>query len=278
MGTLVNDLEYVVQEGRQLGLRPDIIRIKLKEKLQLYVLDFIYNHVKYNHLIFYGGTCLRICFDINRMSEDVDFETTTPFDKNEFANRIKNYFIKNIQFSAVTTHIPGRGIERIELRFPVLYKLGLSAHEAENLIVKVEVNQIKETYPIELKTISRDRFSFVIRHYDLPTLMAGKILACLERVWEKKRTKVKGRDYYDLIWYMQKGIIPNVTRLAHAKKPYTIKSAFEELDQKVKKIKPHDLLIDLGAFFENGEFPQQWVKTLKEEFGQLYRHYQIRLK
>lgn len=273
MGTLISDLEAVLQEGKQLGLRPDVVRVKLKEKLQLYVLDFIYNDPKYNHLIFYGGTCLRVCFDINRMSEDVDFETTDLFDKKEFASRISEYFIKNVQHRHFRAHIPGQGVERIELRFPVLNELGLSAHEAENLIVKVEVNSIKKNYPTEWKTISKDRFSFVIRHYDLPTLMAGKMIACLERVWEKRGVKVKGRDYYDLLWYMQKGVLPNAARLEGAKQPYKIKEVFEKLGQKIKKIEEMDLLADLGPLFENMEFPKRWVSTFKEQFAQYLRTY-----
>lgn len=275
MGTLVNDLEQAVREGRQLSLSPQVTRIKLKETLQLYVLDFIYNSMKYHHLIFYGGTCLRICFGLNRMSEDVDFETTAPFDKRKFAGEIGNYFAKRVQYDRVGVHVPGRGIDRVELRFPLLRELGLSTHESENLMVKVEVHRTKETYPTELKTLSRDRFSFVIRHYDLPTLMAGKMIACLERVWEKRGIKVKGRDYFDLIWYMQQGIVPNVARLAGATRRYTIREAFEELNKKAEGLRPRDLLADLEALFENAEFPGRWVAAFKEQFRRLYERYRV---
>ncbi|MBI2981697.1 MAG: nucleotidyl transferase AbiEii/AbiGii toxin family protein [Deltaproteobacteria bacterium] len=273
MGTLVNDLEQVVQDGRRLGLSPNVIRVKLKEKLQLYVLDFIYNSKKHQPLIFYGGTCLRICFGLNRMSEDVDFETPDSFNKKDFSHEIGNYFSKSIQFDRVSVHAPGKGISRVELRFPVLRDLGLSTHESENLIIKVEVNPTKQIYPTELKTVSEDRFSFVIRHYDLPTLMAGKMIACLERVWEKRGIKVKGRDYYDLIWYMQKGIIPNASRLARTARRYTVKQAFEELDRKVKKIRSGDLLADLEPLFENLGFPKRWTLSFHEQFQALYEGY-----
>lgn len=273
MGTLISDLESVVQECRMANIRPDITRIKLKEKLQLYALDFIYNNACFNHLVFYGGTALRICFGLNRMSEDIDFETTLFFDKEGFASQIRDYFAKHIQYHAIHTHVPGKTIGRVELRFPVLYELGLSDHEQENLIVKVEVNQIPEVYPTELMTLSRDRFSCVIRHYDLPTLMAGKMLACLERIWEKRGIRVKGRDYYDLIWYMQKGVVPNAARLAATVRSYTTRDAFEAIRQKVEQIRENDLLADLGALFENREFPVKWVSTFKNQFGQLYRRY-----
>lgn len=274
MGTLVSDLEVVVQESRGQNLRPDIIRIQLKEKLQLFVLNFIYNHPRYHHLIFYGGTCLRLCFDLNRMSEDIDFETIQPFDKKKFADDIQNYFQKHLLLETVSVHVPGRNIERIELRFPVLFQLRLSSHEEENLIVKVEVNPIQKSFPTEFVTFSKDRFSFVIRHYDLPTLMAGKMLACLERIWKKKGVKMKGRDYYDLIWYMQKGIIPNEKRLADSKRSYSIAEAFSEIKKKATEIKPSDLLVDLAPLFENMEFPKRWVMTFHEQFTNLLKRYQ----
>lgn len=273
MGTLLNDLEAVVQEGRRTGWAPEITRVKLKESLQLYVLDFIYNSAAYHHLIFYGGTCLRVCFGLNRMSEDVDFETTRPFEKKQLAHDIEMHFKKKIQYGPIRVYSPGRGVDRVELRFPVLRQLNLSTHESENLIVKIEVNRTPHLYPTEFKTISQDRFSFVIRHYDLPTLMAGKMLACLERVWEKRGVKVKGRDYYDLLWYMQKGVRPNLQRLANSPQKYTLDEAFRKIHEKIERINPADLLADLRVLFENGDFPRRWVETFKGQFENLLKEF-----
>ena len=274
MATLLDELGMVAQESRRAGLRPDVIRLKLKEKLQLYVLDFIYNSPKYQNLIFYGGTCLRKCFNINRMSEDVDFETTESFDKKQFAKDIQHHFNK-MGYKELKTFTPGSGINRVELRFPVLYQLSLSSHESENLNVKVEVNPTDKKYPTEPRTISEDRFSFVIRHYDLPTLMAGKMAACLERVWVKGKTgiKIKGRDYYDLLWYMQKGIMPNADRLKDTRGQYTVSGAFTKLDEIISKIKSSDLAADLNPLFEDGRFVQRWIATFPEEFALLRGKY-----
>ena len=45
----------------------------LKEYLQIVVLDFIYSHPVYSQLLFYGGSALAHCFDLQRLSEDLDF-------------------------------------------------------------------------------------------------------------------------------------------------------------------------------------------------------------
>ena len=49
-------------------------RNALKEELQYYVLNFIYHHPEHSKWIMYGGSALRICHDLNRMSVDLDFE------------------------------------------------------------------------------------------------------------------------------------------------------------------------------------------------------------
>src|SRR3989338_2269727 len=50
----------------------------LKEELQHYVLNFIYHHSEYGQWVMYGGSALRICHNLDRMSVDLDFEITHP--------------------------------------------------------------------------------------------------------------------------------------------------------------------------------------------------------
>lgn len=272
MSRLIDDLQTTCHEGKQAGLRAEVLKIRLKERLQYYILDYIYNSDAYNHLVMYGGTSLRICFNLNRMSEDVDFETTKPFDKKKFARDVSDHFIKKIQHTNLTVHVPGQKINRVELRFPVLNALGLSLHTAENLIVKVEVNSVNHVYATGFKTVAEGNFGFVIRHYTLPVLMAGKILACLDRVWEKSGVQIKGRDYYDLIWYMQQGVMPDKDYLAdHG---YSVHEAFARLKQKAKGVKPRDLLADLLPLFENPDFSKNWSESFQAQFETLKARYE----
>ena len=54
----------------------------LKEELQFYVLNFIYHHPEYSKWIMYGGSALRICHELDRMSVDLDFEVSHPIAEN----------------------------------------------------------------------------------------------------------------------------------------------------------------------------------------------------
>ncbi|MBK7599829.1 MAG: nucleotidyl transferase AbiEii/AbiGii toxin family protein [Acidobacteria bacterium] len=52
----------------------------------------------------------------------------------------------------------------------------------------------------------------LLQHYDLPSLMAGKLHAILARKY------AKGRDWYDLVWYLSQRspVEPNVELLQNA--------------------------------------------------------------
>jgi len=52
----------------------DFKRVLLKEALQAYVLEYLYNHPAYRRLNFYGGTCLHVVYGLNRLSEDLDLD------------------------------------------------------------------------------------------------------------------------------------------------------------------------------------------------------------
>jgi len=115
----------------------------------------------------------------------------------------------------------------------------------------------------------KDHYSMLIKHYDLPTLMAGKMVACLTRVFEKGKTgvEIKGRDYYDLVWYLQKQVTPNIKKLKDADKKYTLEKAWELLDQKAELISSRDLLVDLEPLFDNQVFIRDWCNN----FHQIYK-------
>jgi hypothetical protein len=51
---------------------------------------------------------------------------------------------------------------------------------------------------------------YQVRLYDLPSLFAGKLHAVLCRGW---KSRVKGRDFYDFVWYVRRGIQPNLEHL-----------------------------------------------------------------
>lgn len=271
MHTIIAELKEIIRNND--SVPPIVLRSLLKEHLQNYVLDFIYESPKHKDLIFYGGTCLRKVYGLDRMSEDLDFETDLKYDTEILAKELEEYFLKKQKFSKVKIKYQRTSnVNRITLKFPILNTLGLSNNRNENLHVKLEVNLSKNiNYPTEVSPLTVSKFTVFVKHYDLSTLMAGKMIACIDRTFLKGNSNIniKGRDYYDLIWYMQKGIKPNPKRIKAYGKGWTVKKVFQELDKKVERIKTKDLLVDLEPFF----IKHTYIKTWCENFQDLYKKY-----
>lgn len=264
---LLFNLQRVVDAYLRSGIATPVIKNLLKEYLQLYVLDFIYNSHHGKRLIFTGGSCLRFCFGLNRISEDLDLDSICDFEKKELASEFEGYFAQRWGYKDLEISISGRG-EKIYLKFPILTKLGLAKYpESNKLYVKVEIEKNPSDYfDTTITPINRDNFSFLLRHYDLATMMAGKIACILTRTFAKgKGDKItfKGRDYYDLLWYLQRGILPNMQRIKTLCGISAKEELLERLKEKIASINLAHLKEDIINLFENPQFVEDLVRNYK---------------
>lgn len=264
-----NDLQQLVLEGKSKGLRNVIIKNILKEYIQYLVLSLIYNQKNMKNLIFKGGSCLRICYDIPRLSEDLDFDYNPATVGNNPLIELNRYLTKEIKekyYPDLETKI--QGSTRLYLKFPFLKDLGLAdGSESNKLYVKVETtNRLSSFANFEMTPVSKYGFNFIANHYDLPTLMSGKIEALLFRIWYKEgkteKIDIKGRDFYDLFWFLQKGIEPNWRKL---KKSAGIKN-FADLKKLLLKrvakvVTPQKLSYDLSNFINDEQFVNDFSKN-----------------
>lgn len=276
MATLIQLMQNLLAQKDPL-LPNDTKRVILKEFLQGYTLDFLYNHPAYRRLNFYGGTCLHVIYNLNRMSEDLDLDNSNEIDLSNLENDLLTYFRSTIGYGEVVakTQIGERGIRRTTLKFPVLYSLGLTRYPNESLYLKVKVSQHKQISVIRRTPVLLYGRSFVAAHFSLETMMAGKMLACLDRNFQTgKVSSIKGRDFYDLLWFMQQRIQPLEEKLAKdGKQPYTVQSAMQILSEKISKLKKEDLAGDLLPLFEQRSFIEAWLESFKENFGEYVKYY-----
>lgn len=277
MATLNQLLQYTLTQ-KDPSLSNETRRIVLKEALQAYVLDFLYNHRDYRSLHFYGGTCLHVVFGLNRLSEDLDLDNSQGILVDRLAQDLTAYFQRTFGYSDLTakTQLGENNILRATLKFPVLYSLGLSDHVNEALHLKLEVSQHPQISIIQKTPVFVYGRSFVAAHFSLETMMAGKILACLERNFQHGRegVPIKGRDFYDLLWFMQKSVQPLEEKLAReGTRPYTPSSAMQALAEKISTIRPADLAIDLYPLFEQRSFIESWLDGFHANFDRLAKPY-----
>jgi hypothetical protein len=239
----------------------------LKEYLQIVVLNFIYSHPTYSQLLFYGGSALAHCFDLQRLSEDLDFvDETKKIKPVKLATELEDYFSKR-------TDLPVKAAVqkfRVLLKFPILRDLGISTkEETDTLFLKIEVYSefdFCKSYSTDIRPIFKFNRSVLIKTLDMPTLMATKIRAILFRKWEKTdkqgntTVKAKGRDYFDLLWYLQKGIQPNLSCIEGFE---NMKDLKEKLLSIIAGIDSRSIELDLEALVSNPNFVMNLSRNIK---------------
>jgi predicted nucleotidyltransferase component of viral defense system len=239
----------------------------LKEYLQIVVLGFIYSHKDYSRLLFYGGSALVHCFDLQRLSENLDFiDETKKINIPKLAKDLEDYFRKRTDLEVKTTVQKFR----IYLKFPILRDLGLSTREeTDMLFLKVEVYSEFDfctKYSTDIRPVFKYNRSVLIKTLDISTLMATKVRAIFFRKREKTdmhgdtTVKVKGRDYFDLLWYLQKGIQPNLSCIEGFE---NMKDLKEKLLEVVACIDSRSIQLDLEALIANPGFVNNMSRNMK---------------
>ena len=252
---------------------PDfVIKNALKEYLQFPVLAFIYSRLEYRDYVFIGGSALRVVYGLPRLSEDLDFNLPpavySALDLETLGQDLKRYFKDRFSFSPI---LRVQGNKRLYLKFPILKELGLAAEassESDFLYVKIEPLREDFSNPeYELAPVSGFGFNFIVRTYSLKFLMTGKIGAILERSWAKGKSNeidIKGRDYYDLFWYLEKGVQPDYSDLAQRfgiKNYQELRTAlWRQIEAAVTEKK---LYYDLANFFPEQEFISDFCRNYK---------------
>lgn len=269
---LINDLKNIVSKNPTTS--PAYLRSLLKERLQYYVLQFISSSPHSKSLLFKGGTCLRFFYDLPRLSEDLDFDVIDPaFSMPDFNQSIIKHFKETLQFKELTTKLAGSG-RTLYLKFPILDQVlpEFNISDSPLLFLRFDVADVIGTkYQTDISTKSTSSFAFIIRHYSLPDLFAGKIAAILQRETidgTEKVARTKGRDYYDLIWYLEKKVTPNwdyLQELTTQNKTQILKSLQTKIDNLDLKVVESDLL----PFFSDSNF----VKSFCQNLPQLYSSY-----
>jgi hypothetical protein len=141
---------------------------------------------------------------------------------------------------------------------------------------KVEISRHEQVAVIRRTPVFVYGRSLVAAHFSLETMMAGKMLACLERNFERGRSgmQIKGRDFYDLLWFMQLYIWPLEEKLARDDQQlYTVETAMLALEEKIAHIKTRDLAIDLLPMFESRQFIETSLKAFHDNFQAFVKGY-----
>lgn len=252
----------------------------LKEIFQEIALLGLWRAKFYEKAAFYGGTALRILYGLDRFSEDLDF-TLLKSDKNfnlTSYNQAISDELSSFGFH-VTVETKNKNIEtsiesafiKAETKKQLIIIEAASAitsriHHMNTIKIKMEV----DTNPpgscnTEVKNILLP-IPFSVKTLSQPDLFAGKIHALLCRPWQKR---VKGRDWYDLVWYVSSNIPVNLNHLNdrliqseawEKKNKFTQSDLLNLLLNKVNQTDFENAKIDILPFIKDKDAIQLWSK------------------
>jgi predicted nucleotidyltransferase component of viral defense system len=174
-------------------------RSVVREYLQMRILQSLQRAGAMIPLAFHGGTALRLLYQLPRYSEDLDFALERQLDQYDFRK-----YLTAIQqdLTTETYHVEiklsdQKVVHSAFIRFRGLYhQLGISPHESEVLAIKLEIDTNPPENAVLDTTFVERHVAIHIQHHDRASLLAGKLHAILQREY------VKGRDWYDLYWYL----------------------------------------------------------------------------
>lgn len=196
------------------GVNIDDKRV-MREVMQQIALAGLYRGGFFDKASFYGGTCLRMFYDLKRFSEDMDFSLDYP----DPGFNIETYFRSIIEeftsfgLSVSITKKQKKDITSIESAFlksdTQIYDIGMN--DKSHIKIKIEVDTDPPTgFKTEGKLMNLP-FSYYAKCVTISDLFAGKMHALIYRGW---KNRVKGRDWYDFVWYVQRGVPLNLKHFA----------------------------------------------------------------
>jgi hypothetical protein len=240
----------------------------LREVMQEIALAGFYRRGFFGKAAFYGGTCLRIFHQLPRFSEDLDFSLLQPdpeFSLQPYLRGLEEEFAAlgidvavsvETNTTIVELAIDGNRMLKIKLEVDTEPPLGF---ETEELLLL-------------------QPYSFYVKCFSLPDLFAGKLHAVLFRQWQQR---VKGRDWFDLEWYVRQGIPLHLEHLAERARqsgdwphdqPFTASTLQLLLAERIARLDVANARVDIERFIADPEPLAIWSA---EYFQQLGRRIQL---
>ena len=252
----------------------------LREVIQIIALKGLAKSGFFDHALFYGGTALRIFYNLDRFSEDLDFSLMRPNDtfrlapyidvilqelRNHDLNFVVNYKEKKKKTNIIQANVEGSLQEN--MRAAGLIEPSYRAFDANRkLKIRVEIDAVPPGhFKTEFKAIP-DFSKIKVRLATLEYLFADKVHAFLCRSWGQR---VKGRDWYDLIWYIEHGVSPDLNHLQarmeqtgdRIQTPFSTEDLIDKIKKKIKSTDIEKVKNDVRPFIKDDKILDKWNES-----------------
>ncbi|MGA8165337.1 MAG: nucleotidyl transferase AbiEii/AbiGii toxin family protein [Waddliaceae bacterium] len=250
----------------------------LKEIIQDIALLGLWRAKFFEHAAFYGGTALRTLYNLNRFSEDLDFmllKMNSEFQLKPYQNAlqtelaafgltvtvtekkktkesaIRSAFLKaNTKEHVIRVGAPKGVVTAFQLGEAIKIKLEIDTDPCSGFVT--ETRNLINPVPFWVRTLSR------------PSLFSGKMHAVICRGWGKR---VKGRDWYDMLWFIQRGtpldlefLERKMRQTGHLPEPeiLTQKRLLEMLHARIEELDVAEAKEDVIRFIQQPQWLDGW--------------------
>ena len=197
----------------------------LRELMQSVALAGLHRGKFFEQAAFYGGTALRIFHGLDRFSEDLDFTLMTEqsdFDLAPYMDAVQHEFDSlgltvavQIKAKSKRSKVDSAFLKSDTLLGEILLQRDIQhslTGSLPSIKIKIEVDKEPPTDLLTEQMLLLRPYSLYIRCLTKPHLFAGKVHALLFRDWG---SRVKGRDWYDLEWFVQRNVKLQTQQVGH---------------------------------------------------------------
>lgn len=258
----------------------------IKEILQEIILLGLDRSGFFEKAAFYGGTALRVMYGLDRFSEDLDFTLLAPdpkFTLDKYFSGLEKE-LKSFGFDFSLQRVDKDEDRTTESAFlkanTQLLFLNIEGakgfaneiHKDQKLKIKFEVDiDPALSFDTEIKTLLLPS-PYTVKTLTLPSLFAGKMHAVLLRKW---RNRIKGRDFYDLQWYLarktplKKSYLEEKMKASQAlNESLTEKLLIDFLEKRVNDIDWEQAKVDVISFLKDKNQVSLWSSDFFKEIIQ----------
>lgn len=230
----------------------------------------------FENAAFYGGTALRIFYGLDRYSEDLDFsllKSNPKFSLEPYFGSIIEEFEslgikvniqekdKKVQSAIDSAFLKSETIWKELVLEDVVKQVGIKSNRAIKIKIEVDRNP-----PLHFETEEKlllQPYSFYVKCFTRSSLFAGKLHALLFRKW---KSRVKGRDWYDMEWYIKKGIpldVDHFLQRASESKDWQSETITQEqiiglLKEKINSVSLENVKEDVVRFIQDDTKLKIW--------------------
>jgi predicted nucleotidyltransferase component of viral defense system len=224
----------------------DYERFIIREYLQYKILEIVFESPFENKLAFLGGTCLRIVYNNNRFSEDLDFDNfnLTMDDFNGITSIVKTE-LERLGYEIEMRNVK-KGAYHCYIRFPeILFNEGLTQHKEEKILIRLDTEAHNFSYKPDQHLLNKFDVFTQINTTPKDILLAQKFYAVINR----KRNK--GRDFFDIVYLLSQEQTPNYKYLFEKIGIDSPEVLRQEIINKCAQINMNEMAQDVSPFLFN---------------------------